>query len=205
MDEQLAERLVRRGRCLVRPLRDQRIKHIGQPENLRRFGDLIALEPAGVAAAVPPFMLLRHDGGETIVGAAERGEDPPPPFRMRADGRHLLGSQGPCFGGDRVGQRPHADIVQQTGQRQLLQRFRAVREAHADLDAHNRDVHGVINQILIGATRQRPTHTVVALPQFVDQRSSQCFAARHSGDHMSTDAVADAAHFLPGGFIPVLG
>ena len=60
VDDHVEGRFVVKGR-LIAALTGQRIVHIGQGNDLGGDGDLIALEPVGIASAVPPLVVPAAD------------------------------------------------------------------------------------------------------------------------------------------------
>mgnify|MGYP003336172190 CR=1 FL=1 len=86
LNQECPQRLMRNKPGVIRPRADERIDHIGQSDDLSRFGNIFPLQPAGIPAAIPPFMLLgdrRRQPCASAVGLPEQGRAHREPERDR--------------------------------------------------------------------------------------------------------------------------
>ena len=108
----LRQREVDRQRLAVRLLGGHRVECVGDGEDARRERDLLGLEAARVAGAVPLLVVRADHLAREPIQVRRVGDDPLAEPRMLADLVQLAFVQRPLLEQDRVRHGEHADVVE---------------------------------------------------------------------------------------------
>ena len=108
------DRLVAGDRRAVGVARGHHVVGVGDGDDPRQLGDLVAGEAARIALAVDPLVVGEDDLGDRAV-AVERGDDAGALLRVAADQHPVLVGERHVGLEDAVGEDELADVVQQRG------------------------------------------------------------------------------------------
>ena len=141
---QEGQRLLARPRRPVDPRRDERVVDVADREDPRREVELVAVEPARVAAAVEPLVMVEHEPADRLVEAAELVQELAAALGVLLDDVVLVVVERARLLQDRLRDRELADVVQEPADREAAQARGGEAELLADLDRERRDAARVL-------------------------------------------------------------
>ena len=112
----LLERDVGGQRGAVRARRGHRVEGVAAADDARLDRDLLALQPVGVARAVPALVRGAHDAADLVEEPADALQHPLALDRVRLHHLALVGAQRAGLVDDLLRHRDLADVVQQRGE-----------------------------------------------------------------------------------------
>ena len=199
------DRLVR-GECLaVDAIARERVEYVRHRDDPSLDWDLLACEPARVAAAVPLLVVAQRNGGREVED--RRGgatEETMALLGVRLDDRPLGGRQGPGLQEDRVGDRHLPDVVQRSSVAQTRTECDVdadvIRESRrepadaldvrasvlvAELDRHRESPHGLrLGDLELG---ERVPELVPAVVDLAFERAARVEAEAPAGERAARE------------------
>src|SRR5664279_822842 len=178
--------LIVRQHGTVRSRRRHGVERFAQMDDARAERNLVAPDPIGIAAAVPPFVVMLDERGDRV-GPGDVLDEEGADARMLAEQRQLLVGERALRVERVVAELAHADVVQDAGHRDLL-----------DFHRRNPDLSGQFPRHAAHVERvrlERRAFLKARLEELVDEpaiRLAEAGLAAVSGEDVPEDDVRRA-------------